>query len=127
MTIYVRTFPPQGRRWAEWREQAERSLAVNVRDDSEAYVLTAFVPGVKAEDLKIQVVDDTVVIEGDYPKEEQEYLLCELPAGSFQRVLRLPAPLDADAVEATLSNGVLTLRLPKAASLRPKTIQVKAR
>jgi HSP20 family molecular chaperone IbpA len=41
--------------------------------------------------------------------------------------LRLPAPLDADAVEATLSNGVLTLRLPKAASLRPKTIQVKAR
>ncbi len=127
MTIYVRTFPPRGRRWAEWREQVGHSLAVNVRDEGDAYLLTAFVPGVKAEDLKIQVVDDTLVIEGHYAKDEQEYLLCELPSGSFQRVLRLPAPLDADAVEATLSNGVLTLRLPKAASLRPKTIQVKAR
>ncbi|MEJ5240765.1 MAG: Hsp20/alpha crystallin family protein [Anaerolineales bacterium] len=126
MTIYVRTFPPR-RRWSEWRAEAERWLAVNVRDEGEAYVLTAFVPGVKAEDLKIQVVDDTVAIEGHYPKEEREYLLCELPSGSFQRILRLPTSLDANAVEATLEQGVLTLRLPKAASVRPRTIQVKAR
>lgn len=127
MTIYVRTFPPRmGRRWAEWRADAERWLAVNVQDQGDAYIVTAFVPGVKAEDLKIQVVDDTVAIEGHYPKDEREYLLCELPSGTFQRILRLPTSLDANAVEATLEQGVLTLRLPKAASVRPKTIQVKA-
>lgn len=127
MTIYVRTFPPRmGRRWVEWHADVERWLAVNVRDEGEAYVVTAFVPGVKAEDLKIQVVDDTLVIEGHYPKDEREYLLCELPSGTFRRVLRLPTSLDANTVEATLEQGVLTLRLPKAASVRPKTIQVKA-
>lgn len=127
MTIYVRTFPPRmGRRWVEWHADVERWLAVNVRDEGEAYVVTAFVPGVKAEDLKIQIVDDTLVIEGHYPKDEREYLLCELPSGTFRRVLRLPTSLDANAVEATLEQGVLTLRLPKAASVRPKTIQVKA-
>jgi HSP20 family protein len=50
--------------------------------------------------------------------------LSELPNGSFRRSLRLPAPIQADHVEAKIADGVLTLSLPKAESARPKKIQV---
>jgi HSP20 family protein len=109
------------RRWVENREQA---LGVNIREETDAYVLSALVPGLKAEDLNIQVLDDVVRIEGEYKAEENEYLLRELPTGSFTRTLRLPTAIEADTVEAKIADGVLTLTLPKAESARPKKIQV---
>jgi HSP20 family protein len=101
-----------------------RFLAVNVRDEDEAFVLTALIPGVKAEDLNIQVLEDVVRIEGKLAEDNNEYLLQELSSGSFRRELRLPTPLEADKVEAKITDGVLTLRLPKAESARPKTIKI---
>jgi HSP20 family protein len=77
--------------------------------------------------VKIQVLEDVVRIEGDFPRDENEYLLQELPNGSFRRELRLPSELDADKVEAKIADGVLTLRLPKAESARPKTIKVASK
>jgi HSP20 family protein len=130
MTLYAYPFPHRmARRWmaSSERERAARYLPVNVRDESEAFVLTALAPGLKAEDLKIEVLDDVVRIEGEFPIEENEYLLQEVAGGSFQRELRLPAPLDADKVEARIADGILTLRLPKAESARPKTIKVEAK
>jgi HSP20 family protein len=106
------------------KRQNERYLAVNVRDEQDAFVLTALVPGLKAEDLNIQVLDDVVSIEGSFPEGENEFLLQELPNGSFRRELRLPSPLEADKVEARIADGILSLRLPKAESARPKTIKV---
>ncbi len=85
---------------------------------------TALVPGMKSDDVNIQVLEDVVRIEGKFPEDENEYLMQELPGGSFRRELRLPALLEADKVEAKISDGVLTLRLPKAESARPKTIKV---
>jgi HSP20 family protein len=129
MTFYLSTYPRQlTRRW-EVRPQAqqERVLPVDVRDEDEAYVLTAFVPGLTAEQLNIQILDEALSIEGEYPREENEYLLSELPAGTFRRTLRLPTELDAEKAEAKIDNGVLTLRLPKAESARPKVIKVAAR
>jgi HSP20 family protein len=102
----------------------EHFLNVNVRDEEDSFVLSALVPGLKAEDINIQVLEDVVRIEGEYQANEQEYLLNELPSGSFQRVLRMPAEIDADKVEARIADGVLTLRLPKAESARPKKIKV---
>ncbi len=127
MTFYVQTYPYRrmARRWAEDREQ---TLGVNVRDEKDAYVLSALVPGIKADELNIQVLDDVVRIEAEYQADENEgYLVHELPSGSFTRTLRLPAPLDADHVEADITNGVLTLRLPKAESARPKQIKINSR
>jgi HSP20 family protein len=106
------------------KRQDERYLAVNVRDEQDAFVLTALVPGLKAENLNIQVLDDVVSIEGSFPEGENEFLLQELPNGSFRRELRLPSPLEADKVEARIADGILSLRLPKAESARPKTIKV---
>jgi len=53
--------------------------------------------------------------------------LRELPGGSFRRTLRLPAPVDSAKVEAKIADGVLTLRLPKAESARPKTIKIASK
>jgi HSP20 family protein len=130
MTFYAYPFPQRmARRWMAMAEgtPSTRFLAVNIRDEDEAYVLTARVPGLKAEDLNIQVLEDTLSIEGKFPQDENEYLLQELPGGSFRRELRLPSPLEADQVEAKITDGVLTLRLPKAESARPKTIKVAAK
>lgn len=129
MTFYLSTYPHNlTRRWETRAHYPDgsRALPVEVREEDEAFVLTAFVPGLSAEQLNIQVLDDAVSIEGEYPYGEGETLLSELPGGSFRRTLRLPTELDADKVEARIENGVLSLRLPKAESARPKVIKVAA-
>ena len=128
---YARPYRRVARRWAE---NQEHTLGINVREEDEAYVLSALVPGLKSEDLNIQVLEDVLRIEGEYMRsgpvdkaDENQYLVRELPNGSFTRTLRLPAAIQADAVEAHITDGVLTLRLPKAESARPKKIQVKVK
>lgn len=104
-------------------------MPVDVRADDEAYTITAAVPGLKAEDLKIEILDDVVTLRGQTEAEKDEndgYLLRELCLGEFTRSLRLPDPLDASKAEAAVENGILTLRIPKAEEARPKTIKVKA-
>ena len=126
MTFYVQTYPHRrmARRWAE---NSDRTLGINVREEDDAYVLSALVPGLKSDELNIQVLEDVVRIEGEYKAEENQYLVREIPSGSFHRALRLPAPIDAEHVEADIANGVLTLRLPKAESARPKQIKIQSR
>ena len=87
-------------------------------------MLSALVPGLKAEDLNIQVLENVVSIEGEYHAADTEYLLNELPNGSFRRSLRLPMEIQAEKVEAKIADGVLTLNLPKAESARPKKINI---
>jgi HSP20 family protein len=138
MTLYLQTSPYRrmARRWAENRDQ---TLGVNIREDaeSEAYVLSALVPGLSSDELNIQVLEDVVRIQGEYNRStpqndgtdkeaESSYLVRELPDGSFTRTLRLPAAIDAEHVEAKITDGVLTLRLPKAESARPKQIKIKS-
>jgi HSP20 family protein len=124
MTLYIQPYPFRRmvRRMAEQPQQ--RSLGVNIREEDEAYVLSALVPGLKAEDLNIQILEDVVSIEGEYKADEAEFLLNELPSGSFRRTLRLPNEVDSEKVEAKIADGVLTLILPKAESARPKKIKV---
>jgi len=123
MTFYLHPYPYR-RTVRRWSENDQRALGVNIREEDDAYVLSSLVPGLKAEDLNIQILDDVVRIEGEYKADENEYLLRELPSGSFTRTLRLPAAIESDSVEAKISEGVLTLKLPKAESARPKKIQV---
>jgi HSP20 family protein len=133
MTFYLQTYPYRrmARRWAENRDQ---TLGINIREEDDAYILSALVPGIKSDELNIQVLEDVVRIEGEYKQsgpvdkaDESNYLVRELPQGMFTRTLRLPAPIDADHVDAEVTNGVLTLKLPKADSARPKQITIKSR
>ncbi len=129
MTLYIQPYPYRhmARRLyqaAGCTPDTTRTLAVNIREEDDTYVLSALVPGLKSEDLNIQVMEDVVRIEGEFKQDEHEYMMSELPSGAFSRALRLPAALDSDKAEAKISDGVLTLRLPKAESALPKKIKV---
>ena len=126
MTFYLHPYPYRqlARRVAQNREN---SLSINIYEQEDAYILSALVPGLNAEDLNIQVLDDILRIEGEYRAEESNYLVRELPTGSFARTLRLPSSIDADKVEARIADGILTLTLPKAESARPKRINIVTR
>ena len=102
-------------------------LAVNIQGNEDQFILSALVPGLKAEDLNIQILEDVVTIEGEYKQDDSEFLMRELPQGSFRRSLRLPSAVDAKKAEAKIEEGVLTLSLPKAESAKPRTIKVSAK
>ncbi len=109
--------------------EREMLLAADVQTDEDAYVITALVPGLKADDLNIEVLNNTVSLRGEFKSTEidgAKYLMCELPAGRFSRVISLPTALDPARAEASIQNGVLHLRVPKAESHRPKTIKITA-
>lgn len=125
MSLYIQPYPFRRvvRRLAE--QPRQNSLRVNVREDENAYTLYALVPGLKAEDVNIQVLENAVSIEGEYKSDENsEFILNEIPQGDFSRTLRMPSEIDAEKVEAKIVDGVLTLTLPKAESARPKKIKV---
>jgi HSP20 family protein len=124
MTLYIQPYPFRRMARRRMEQSQQRSLGVNIREEEDAYVLSALVPGLQAEDLNIQVLENVVSIEGEYKADEAEFLLNELPQGSFRRTLRLPAEIDSDKVEAKIADGVLTLTLPKAESARPKKIKI---
>jgi HSP20 family protein len=127
MTLYIQpyAFRRAARRVAAQQPRDFLSLRVNIREEDDAYTLFALVPGLKADDLNIQVLGNMVSIEGEYKADENDsFLMNELPHGAFRRGLRMPAEIEADKVEAKIADGVLTLTLPKAESARPKKIQV---
>ena len=134
MTFYLQTYPnnrvrqwPRRRMERRWVENGQHSLNVNIREEDDAFVLSALVPGLNAEDLNIQILDDVVRIDGEYRLDERQYLMQELPYGSFTRTLRMPVPIDANNVEAKIDDGILTLTLPKAESAKPKRISIKSK
>lgn len=110
-------------------EPVERKVVfpmdVRVADDN--YYFEAFLPGVVAEDLDVQIENNVVTIKGEIKIERNEddrYLMKERPAGVFQRSIELPDDVDADHVDAELKNGVLTLRLPKSELSKPRKITI---
>jgi HSP20 family protein len=108
-----------------------RRVPLDVRADDEAFVITAELPGLTPDDVKIDILDDVVTLSGQIEVEENghgEALLREIPdLGSFSRRLRLPEPVDAEQAEASMENGLLTLRIPKSEAARPKSIQITAK
>jgi HSP20 family protein len=108
--------------------EREMLLAVDVQTGDDAYDITALVPGLNADDLDIEVLNNTVTIRGEFKisgEEANKYLVCELPNGRFNRTITLPTETDSSKVEASIRNGVLSLRIPKAEAARPKSIKVK--
>jgi HSP20 family protein len=111
----------------ETAHEREMALAADVRATDDVYTITALVPGLTAEELNIEILNNTVTLRGEFKHEEPEgaqNLMCELPSGRFGRVLTLPTAVDSSKAEANIKNGVLTLQVPKAEAHRPKTIKV---
>lgn len=105
-------------------------IPVDVIEEESSYTITALVPGVNAEDVKIEVLEDVLSISGEFPvieDEEVHYLLCEQPRGAFNRKLRLPSLLNASKAEAEVVNGVLMVKVPVAEQAKAKQIKIKAK
>ena len=104
--------------------------AMNVWTDEGSAVVTAELPGVNQNDLEIAVKDDSLSLRGSRQPDELEegatYHRQERHCGNFYRSLRLPFRVDAEKVEANLTNGVLTISLPRAKADEAKKITVKA-
>jgi HSP20 family protein len=100
----------------------------NLRVTDNDVIVEMAVPGVKAEDFTISVTGDTVTVTGETKRENHEQrgqtYVEEVIEGSFQRSFGLPVQVDADKAQASYENGMLTLTLPKAASVKPRTIPV---
>lgn len=133
MNMYIRT--PYGRmghshmhRFGPWAyEESDVYFPVDVKIGDEAFEVTALLPGLKAEDISIQVVNETITLQGEFKfavDEKANYLLQEIPGGKFCRTINLPDALDASKAEAEMRDGVLTLRVPKAEEAKPKTIKI---
>jgi HSP20 family protein len=90
------------------------------------------VPGLHRDNLEIELENDTLTVRGErpfpYSREDggAPAHRIERGFGRFERSLRVPSGLNPDAVEASLSDGVLTLRIPKPETLRPRRIEIKA-
>lgn len=104
-------------------------IPVDVTVEDETYTLTAYIPGITVDDLKIEVKEDVVTISGEFARQEESedtrYLLRERVSGSFSRTLRLPTVLDAGKAEAEVKDGVLTLSVPMAEEAKARQIKVK--
>jgi len=102
---------------------------VDVFEGADGITLRLDMPGVAKERLSVQAEKDTLTIEGDVQiamPEGMEALYAEIHSNRYRRSFSLSGELDSDKAEASLKDGVLTLRIPKRAELRPRRIEVRA-
>lgn len=105
--------------------------AMDMYQTENEVVVKAMLPGVKADDIQVSITGDVLTLRGEVKQDaevkEANYHLKERSFGSFSRSVSLPVPVVADKAKAEFENGVLTLILPKAEEVKPKTITVKAK
>ena len=92
-------------------------------------IVRAEIPGIKVNDLDVQVVNDVLTIKGERKTSidvsKMTYLRREMPYGTFARAIILPERVDAEKVTASYKNGVLVVTLPKAPESKPKQVIIK--
>ena len=102
--------------------------AVDIYETENELVLKADLPDIEEKDLDVRVENHMLSIRGERKFEEKvkedDYLRVERSYGSFSRTFSLPATVNAEAIQATYTNGVLTVELPKRAESKPKQVKV---
>jgi|SRR5579872_4562549 len=114
--------------WLMAENEIMQPMPLELKDTGNEFVLNASVPGFEASELEIKVENTRVVIKGIHEaskekKEDGKVIYTEKHARHVCRSFELPAAVNADKVEASLNNGVLELKLPKAA--KPASIEIK--
>ena len=101
---------------------------INLTEDKDNYYVRAELPGVKGDELDIQVTANNLAISGERKiaeeRESARYHRREREAGSFSRMIGLPGDINPDKVDAKLANGILTVKVSKAEAAKPKQITV---
>jgi HSP20 family protein len=105
--------------------------AVDMYQTDDEVVVRAALPGFKADEVQINVTGDVLTLRGEVKQEEEKndkaWHIREHRWGSFERSIALPTDVTADKAVADFENGILTITLPKAEEVKPKTITVKAK
>jgi HSP20 family protein len=118
-------------RYPREREQALWAPAIDVEETNEAMIVRAELPGMKREDIKVKVAEDTITISGErkYEAEHKErtFHRVERAYGSFQRAIVLPVSVQGDKAVASYKAGVLELVLPKAERVKAREITVESK
>ena len=119
------------------RDGGWSSPAVDMYQTDDEVVVKAALPGFKADEVQINVTGDVLTLRGETKQEEEKtsssqgkdkaWHIREHRWGSFERSIALPTEVTADKAVADFENGILTITLPKAEEVKPKTITVKAK
>lgn len=131
MSMYIKPYNRYHRhpvyRWNNVETDIHVPLDVIVEDDT--YVIEMIVPGLEPDDVEIEIVEKTIIVQGEFKAAEEDvtYLRRERPTGKFRRVIQLPKLLNMEKSEADLQKGILSLRVPVAEEALPKTIKIKAK
>lgn len=108
---------------------ADWAPLVDIAEDDKEYLIKAEVPGMNKEGIKVGVQDDVLTISGErkYEKEEKDkkFHRIERAYGSFARSFTLPEDSDGEKITAEFKDGILNVRLPKTAKVKPKQVEVK--
>jgi len=107
------------------------SPSVDVAENDREITLHVEVPGVKKDDIEIQLNGDTLTLRGERKQESQSkgehYHRVERRYGAWQRSFQIEVPIDAEHVAASYEDGVLTVSLPKQAAVQPRQIEIQVR
>ncbi len=107
----------------------DANYPMDLFENDEALVIELAVPGVKADDLDISVEGRQLTIRASLPAipegEQRRYWLQAIPRGALTRTVRLPANVDVDGVRASVTDGMLTLRMAKVAEAKVRKIEIE--
>lgn len=105
--------------------------AIDMYQTDDEVVVRAALPGIQPADVQINITGDVLYIKGeakhDEEKREKAWHIREQRMGAFERAVALPTDVVADRAKAEFENGVLTITLPKAEEVKPKTVSIKAK
>ena len=107
------------------------SPAIDMYQTDDEVVMKAALPGIKPEEVQINVTGDVLTIRGETKNEEEKqdksWQIREHRWGAFERSVRLPTNVIADQAKAEFDNGILTISLPKSEEVKPRTIRVRTK
>ncbi len=119
-------------RWPDlWEESSHnlRHIAADIYETEDSVIAEMALPGVKPEDIDINVTGDALTVSGETKFESTEtkrnYFQRQLRSGSFSQSLILPASVQADQAKAVFNHGMLKIEIPKAEAAKPKKIEVQ--
>lgn len=115
--------------WTNQRRNRAISPAFNMTEDADRYTLQATLPGIDPHGLEIDLENQILTIKGEFAArelpEDARYHIREQPVGRFERTFRFQIPLDPTAVQADYGQGILTIYLPKADTVKPRRVEVQ--
>ncbi len=105
--------------------------AIDLYQTDDEIVVKAALPGIKPDEVQISVTGDVLTLRGEFKRQEEQkeatWHIREQRSGIFERSVMLPTEVQTDKSKADFENGILTITLPKAEAVKPRTISIKAK